>query len=248
MLIERLDHLALTTPDAAGVAATYADLLGQPVVQVDVGYRLQCDNIGLVITEAAGAGASGALRVVFAAADIDDARHRLARRGVGGNITGTRLDLDPAATHGVALSVIGGAAPEAGRAGADIAGLDHVVVRTPNAERAVALYGGRLGLDLRLDRARPDIGVRQLFFVVGGLVVEVVQSLKESAGDGPDSIWGLAWRSRDIEASQARMQSAGIAVSNIRDGRKAGSRVFTPKSHTGDVPTLIIGGEGLERT
>lgn len=249
MLIESLDHLALTTTETAGVSAAYADLLGHPAVPAPAGgYRLQCDNIGLVIAEAAGEEPGGTLRLVFAAADLDAARHRLARRGIGGTMVGTRLDLDHAATYGVVLSVIGvGERPEVAKMGADITGLDHVVIRTPHAERAVALYGGRLGLDLRLDRARPDIGVRQLFFVVGGLVVEVVQSLKEPPSDGPDGIWGLAWRSRDIEASRARMLAAGIKVSEIRDGRKAGTRVFTPKSHTGDVPTLIIGGEGLER-
>ena len=33
-----------------------------------------------------------------------------------------------------------------------VAALDHIVVATENPERAVTLYGGRLGLDLRLDR------------------------------------------------------------------------------------------------
>ena len=39
-----------------------------------------------------------------------------------------------------------------------VASLDHVVIRSPNPERAVALYAGRLGLSLRLDRTRAGVG------------------------------------------------------------------------------------------
>ena len=44
-----------------------------------------------------------------------------------------------------------------------VAALDHIVVSTTNPERAVTLYGGRLGLDLRLDRVNEQWGARQLF-------------------------------------------------------------------------------------
>ena len=36
---------------------------------------------------------------------------------------------------------------------AAVAALDHVVVHTPNPDRALGLYGAKFGLDLRLDRA-----------------------------------------------------------------------------------------------
>ncbi len=49
--------------------------------------------------------------------------------------------------------------PAIGPESAAVAALDHVVVRTPNADRAVANFGGRLGLDLRLDR-RTRLGGR----------------------------------------------------------------------------------------
>ncbi len=65
---------------------------------------------------------------------------------------------------------------------ASVSGLDHIVVHTTNPERAVALYGGRLGLDLRLDRSNEQWGARQLFFRCGGAVVEVGASLTAPRG------------------------------------------------------------------
>ena len=50
--------------------------------------------------------------------------------------------------------------------------MDHVVVSTPDPERAAALYGARLGLDMALDRSHPDWG-RLMFFRCGDLIVEV---------------------------------------------------------------------------
>ena len=51
--------------------------------------------------------------------------------------------------------------------------MDHVVVATGDPERAAALYGARLGLDMALDRSHPDWG-RLMFFRCGDLIVEVV--------------------------------------------------------------------------
>ncbi len=56
---------------------------------------------------------------------------------------------------------------------ASITAMDHVVVATGDPERATALYGARLGLDMRFDRSHPDWG-RLMFFRCGDLVVEVV--------------------------------------------------------------------------
>jgi catechol 2,3-dioxygenase-like lactoylglutathione lyase family enzyme len=120
-----------------------------------------------------------------------------------------------------------------------LTGLDHVVVATQNPERAAALYGARLGLDMALDRSHPDWG-RLMFFRCGDLIVEVVQ--RPPAGDSAtaDRLWGLSWRTSDIEATRARLMAAGIQVSAIRDGRKPGTRVMSLSSGTFGVPTLIL--------
>src|SRR2546421_381138 len=124
---------------------------------------------------------------------------------------------------------------------ATVAVLDHVVIRSPNPERAVALYAGRLGLSLRLDRTQPAWGVRLLFFRCGDLIVEVAHDLEAGVSDGPDRLWGLSWRVSDIAKAHARLRTAGVAVSDIRTGRRPHTQVFTARSHTAGVPTLMIG-------
>ena len=57
---------------------------------------------------------------------------------------------------------------------APVLGLDHVVISTDDPERAAALYGARLGLDMALDRSHADWG-RLMFFRCGDLIVELVQ-------------------------------------------------------------------------
>jgi catechol 2,3-dioxygenase-like lactoylglutathione lyase family enzyme len=125
---------------------------------------------------------------------------------------------------------------------AAVSTLDHIVVNTANPERAVAFYGGRLGLDLRLDRSNEQWGARQLFFRCGDAVVEVGSSLKAPPSDAPDTFGGLAWRVRDPESARARIATAGIDVSELRNGRKPGTSVFTVRNGTGGVPTLMLSG------
>ena len=66
----------------------------------------------------------------------------------------------------------GGAAALGATDAAPITAMDHVVVSTADPERAAALYGARLGLDMALDRSHPDWG-RLMFFRCGDLIVEV---------------------------------------------------------------------------
>ena len=115
-----------------------------------------------------------------------------------------------------------------------------MVVHTPNPDRALALYGAKLGLDLRLDRSNPDWGARQMFFRCGDLVIEIGHGLKAGVFDGPDSLGGLAWRMPDPAAVQARLAQAGFNVSEVRKGRKPGTEVFTVRDRTRGVPTLML--------
>jgi catechol 2,3-dioxygenase-like lactoylglutathione lyase family enzyme len=149
--------------------------------------------------------------------------------------------------NGVALFLVEQAkgrwpVPEAKFGDASVGNLDHVVVQTTDADRAVALYGGRLGLDLRLDRTNEQWGARQLFFRTGNAVVEIGASLKAPAAEAKDKFGGLAWRVKDPETARARIAAAGIDVSEVRKGRKPGTSVFTVRSGTGGVPTLMLSG------
>ncbi|MBL8556858.1 MAG: VOC family protein, partial [Phenylobacterium sp.] len=137
------------------------------------------------------------------------------------------------------------ASPATSGEAAAVGALDHVVVQTPNADRAVGLYGAKFGLDLRLDRENAQWGARQLFFRCGAAVFEVGASLKHPPSDAPDKFGGLAWRVADPEALHARLAGEGFNVSDLRTGRKPGTRVFTvraaPEGMTlGGVPTLVI--------
>ncbi len=119
--------------------------------------------------------------------------------------------------------------------------LDHLVINTPNPERAVATYGSRLGLRLALDRTALEWKTRFSFFRLGGLTLEIVHRLEdEHDPSGPDTFWGVTWGVADLDAAHIRLSLAGRDVSEVRTGRKPGSRVFTVRDGTLGVPTLFI--------
>lgn len=198
----------------------------------------------------------------FAVADLDAATRTLERRGVSlfppaitrshGDTGGERIWRIAVArrnaTNGVAQFFVertpGAEAwpvsPSIESEDSAVRGLDHIVVRTPNADRALALYGAKLGLDLRLDRSNPQWGSRLLFFRCGGLVVEIGAPLNAQVGDGKDSFGGLAWRVQDAAPIHARLAAQGFDISELRKGRKPGTRVFTVRAKTAGVPTLVL--------
>lgn len=202
----------------------------------------------------------GLWALAFTTPDIEAAQTLLARRGIpGGKPHSTRsthddgrkrywttASLDPAATGG--LNILLTAPPRDGVAwplseptgDGPITRLDHVVVHTPNPDRALGLYGAKLGLDLRLDRSNADWGVRQLFFRCDDSLVELGASLKRPVSDDPDGFGGLAWQVADIHAAHARISAAGFDVGEPKTGRKPGTKVFTVRSGVPGGPALII--------
>jgi catechol 2,3-dioxygenase-like lactoylglutathione lyase family enzyme len=163
----------------------------------------------------------------------------------GGVLHWKRTRADTEATRGVRMFFLE-LAEERPRslviADAPIIGLDHVVVSTEDPERAAALYGARLGLDMALDRSHQAWG-QLMFFRCGDLIVEVVKRPVAGADQTHDKLWGLSWRVADIEATRARLVAAGIDVSEVRPGRKPGTRVLSVRDGTCGIHTLL-----LERT
>ena len=170
--------------------------------------------------------------------------------------------LSPVATRGVFTQVIehisdASSLPRAqpvdpARPGASVHALDHAVIRSPNADATCALYGDRLGLRLALDRSFEQWGMRLLFFRVGGVTIEIACAL--DGAENPDAVaggtdeldpaedrfWGLCYRVRDLEAAGQRLNRSGVEVSEIRNGRKPGTRVATVQSCTHGVATLLL--------
>jgi catechol 2,3-dioxygenase-like lactoylglutathione lyase family enzyme len=124
-------------------------------------------------------------------------------------------------------------------AAAPVIAMDHVVIGTADPEKAAALYGARLGLDMALDRSHPEWG-RLMFFRCGDLIVEVAHRPGESAADAPDRMRGVCWRVEDMDSTRERLATAGMDVSEIRNGRKPGTRVMTVRNGTCGVPTLLV--------
>lgn len=119
--------------------------------------------------------------------------------------------------------------------------IDHVVVNTPDPDRAIRLWRDRLGVRLALDREFPQRGLRLVFFRSGGVTLEFSGALERSAAStGADLLWGIAYQVADIEACRSRLLAAGVAVSDVRSGQKRGTLVATAKSHTSGIPSLLI--------
>ncbi len=217
------------------------------------GVRAQLDATG-----------EGLWALAFASNDIAADVKLLNRRGVPTSEpapVSTRADdgrtrewigagLAPKATGGLRLLLMAEASPPwplaTLAAEAPVTELDHVVVMTPNVDRALAIYGAKLGLDLRLDRENPKWNARQLFFKVGGTVIEMAAKIGGAPTDEPDRSGGLAWRVAEPHAAQARIAAAGFDVSEVRTGRKPGTHVFTVRNAPAGVPTILLSAEAPE--
>ena len=188
--------------------------------------------------------------LAFATDDLDDVHRQAERRGLKPGEPGTGIGsdfirCDNEVCGGIRTFIV---KPKRTNSinhdpppASSVSWLDHVVVNTPNPERALAHYGARLGLRLALDRTNPDWGSRLIFFRTGGLTIEILHRLDDTQDpSGPDALWGLSWGVQDIRAAQGRLSDAGIDVSQVRTGRKPGTEVCTVRSHALGIPTLFI--------
>ncbi len=211
-----------------------------------------------------GAG-EGVCAIAFAADDAKEAAAELLGRGIDAGEPDAREAHSPdtgsvrrwlrvlvpgAASRGARVLLIehrsGEALPVAAvdaetDAGSAVLGLDHVVVQTAAPDAARGFYGETLSLRLALDREFERLGARMMFFRIGGLTVEVMARLGgEPEPDASDRFGGLAWSVPDAGAARARLAAADFDVSELRPGRKPGTRVCTVRAGTCGVPTLII--------
>ena len=116
--------------------------------------------------------------------------------------------------------------------------LDHVVINTQDADDFISIYRDVYKIRLALDKTIEHWKRRMLFFRINATTIEVIEEKdkKESA----DELWGLAWEVDSIEDVHKRLVSNNVEVTPIKDGLKKGTLVATIKSHTCNVPTLLI--------
>jgi catechol 2,3-dioxygenase-like lactoylglutathione lyase family enzyme len=261
----RFDGVTVAVAGLESAVDVYARLLGrEPLCFEDAaggGARFQLGNGALELRAAADAAETGPRRIALGIDDAGECRRWLAGRGFearlekrdaqlrqGGSLARCELELDPAQTRGVRVAAVEQIEPEGGvpqaaargDEGAAAAGLDHIVVRTPDADAAIALYRDRLGIRLALDRSFPERGTRLSFLRIAGVTLELATRIGARA-DGDDSLWGIAYQVSDPRAARERVATAGFDISELRRGNKPGTTVCTVRSDTCGVPTLLIG-------
>ena len=116
--------------------------------------------------------------------------------------------------------------------------LDHVVINTNDADGFINIYQDIFNIRLALDRIIEHWKSRMLFFRLNKTTIEVIE--KKDCKDPNDSLWGLAWEVESIKDAHERLVSKGVEVTEIKKGLKENTLVATIKSHTHNVPTLLI--------
>lgn len=118
--------------------------------------------------------------------------------------------------------------------------LDHLVIQSADPQRAVALFGARLGLRLALDKTFA-FGARLMFFRTGAMTIEIAHAINEGVSDKQDRLWGFSWRVSDVAGACDRLAASGFEVSQPRQGRKPGTTVATVRTRTHGCATILIG-------
>jgi catechol 2,3-dioxygenase-like lactoylglutathione lyase family enzyme len=220
----RLDSVQIGVSDLAGAARSYELVLGvEGVATAEGTCRFQLYR-GAVEIDTREPGLHSLCFIPTVAGENDWPRSRHAFHG---------LDVRVASQPPVSSSITtmpGG-----------VEAIDHVVINSPDLERAIVLWRDRLGIRLALDREFPKRRLRICFFRTSDITLEFVSSLPPPPDrTGPDSLYGLAYRVGDLPAWRDRLLRAGVEVTNIRQGQKPGTTVATVRSGTADVPTLLI--------
>ena len=116
--------------------------------------------------------------------------------------------------------------------------LDHVVINTQDADDFTSIYRDIYKIRLALDTTIEHWKRRMLFFRTNATTIEVIE--QKDKAKSADELWGLAWVVESIEEAHKRLINKNIDVTPIKKGLKKGTLVATIKSHTCNVPTLLI--------
>ena len=116
--------------------------------------------------------------------------------------------------------------------------LDHLVINTNDADGFIHVYQDIFKIRLALDKVIEHWDSRMLFFRLNRTTIEVVEKRDEK--ESKDSLWGLAWEVDNIKEAHKRLIDNGVEMTPIKKGLKENTLVSTIKSHTHNVPTLLI--------
>lgn len=225
----QFDRIVIAVPDLPAAAAQYQQLLGAPPYHREqpTAQHTAWWDLGNTVIELAPDG-------------VD-------RPGIRGIVVGIPVagpaDAPVANALGIDVRACDGSVTATWRrsqtgARACSLSVDHVVLRTADAQACIDLFTGELGVRLALDRHAPQWGGRMLFFRAGKMTLEVIAP-DEQLPNG-SHFWGLAYACQDIDEQVRVLDARGVAVSAVREGRKPGTKVATVRSHCLDIPTLLI--------
>jgi catechol 2,3-dioxygenase-like lactoylglutathione lyase family enzyme len=197
-------------------------------------------ELGFAI-DGAGCAMVGSVRLRFEPPDGD-------RRGMVGWVLAGVPDEDVRDVDGIPTSV--GDPPERPDGPADrvshalgVTSIDHVVVATPDLPRTVAAIERSLGLALKRTRDGEAYGkpMRQAFFRMGEVVLEVVGPPEPEGSGGPARFFGIAFNLSSLDGATALgTDIVGPAKPAVQAGRsiatvRSAARVAVPVALMVDV-------------
>ncbi|CAA0116201.1 Uncharacterised protein [Halioglobus japonicus] len=228
-MADKFDRIVLAVPDLPQAVAEYQQVLGGEPYMADRTSAARCAWWGLsntVIELVEGVTDSAQLLgIVFSGPGVQH----------GESAVANTLGLDIRLCDGSATVGFRQQQPKAQCA--DLC-VDHVVLRTDNAQACLDLFGDELGIRLALDKTVPQWGGRMLFFRAGKLTLEVIETA--DAESTASAFWGVAYQCADLASFVQVLNKRGVSTSDIRDGRKPGTLVASLKSHSQGIPTLLI--------
>lgn len=222
-MVEGFDAIIVGVPELAAAARDYEALLGQPALHSVSGneavVRFVLGNTTLELRQVA------AEQAVIEGLVLRDSSATRAARTVE-NPLGLQIET----CDGSLMAEL----PQRN----SVLRVDHLVLRSDNADACIAFFAQRMGIRLALDKTVPQWGGRMLFFRAGKLTLEVIESEQERVAGS--HFWGIALQHPDIGALRSQLESRAVQCSAVREGRKPGTRVASVKSHCLGIPTLLI--------
>jgi hypothetical protein len=160
---------------------------------------------------------------------------------IGWTLAGARDggDLDGLATRWIAPAEATAAASAPSHANGAVR-LDHVVVFTPDLDRTTAALAAA-GMDLRRTReaGTAERPLRQAFYRLGEVILEVVGDVVEDGPDAPARFWGLVAVVPDVDELPARLGDEVIGTP--KDAVQPGRRIATVRRGAGlGVPLAFL--------